>query len=72
MTSLHLIEAIIFTVVAVVNYAMFFRGDIRRWIKTRGPRRERAEREAKERAAAAARLCDELAAKYPLPSPPPR
>jgi hypothetical protein len=69
MTTTHVIEATVCLLLMAANYGLFFRRNFRNWLRERGPRRERARREALHRAAEQRRLCDELAAKYPLPPP---
>jgi hypothetical protein len=73
MTKGQLILAAISALLLGFAWLYYFRRDIHRWWRERGPRRKLAQEAAREREAELARLRDELAAKYLPPgvgSPP--
>lgn len=67
MTQGRWILAIVALLLWAASPSIFFSRDLRRWWKTRVPRRARALAAAREKAEGEARVRDELAAKYPLP-----
>jgi hypothetical protein len=67
MSQGHWIEALVALILWVLSPAIFFSRDLRRWWRTRDLRRARALEEVRQKAAAEARVREELAAKYPLP-----
>ncbi len=54
----------VFALCIAFTYGWFFRTDLMRWWRERGPRRQIAREAAAERETELARLRDELAAKY--------
>jgi hypothetical protein len=55
----------------VGSYLIYFNKDFQRWRRERPRRRAEAAAAAKRKAEEHARLLDDLASKYPLPSAPP-
>jgi hypothetical protein len=64
MSPISLGFEISFFVLVAVAWAWYFRAEIARWRRERGPRRQLAREAAAEREAELARLRDELAEKY--------
>jgi len=64
MTGPRDVFIVLFAVCFSLTYLLFFRRDIARWWRERGPRRQLAREAAAAREAELARLRDELAAKY--------
>jgi hypothetical protein len=64
MNPLGLFFEALFFLLVVFAWAWFFRADIARWQRERGPRRKLALEAAREREAELTRMRDELAAKY--------